>query len=198
VREVPLPGDAVRLLVAHSGVRRRLATGGYGDRHAECRAACEAAAVLARDGRPPPASLREVEPADLPALEPVLDPLLFRRLRHVVTENRRVADFRAALEARDFARAGALLGEGMESLRDDFEVSVPELDALCTLGDATEGVFGSRLTGAGFGGCTVHLVRRERAAAAAAAIAAGFERRFGRRPPVFEVAPADGAGVLAS
>jgi len=197
VHEVPLPGDALRILVADSGVRRRLTGPGYGDRRAECEAACAAAAAqLAGPGRPAPGSLRDVEPADLPRLAPALAPVLFRRLRHVVTENRRVVAFRAALAARDFARAGALLREGMASLRDDFEVSLPELDHLCALGDAAPGVFGSRLTGAGFGGCTLHLVERERAAAAAAAIATGFEARFGRRPPVFEVAAADGAEIL--
>jgi galactokinase len=86
----------------------------------------------------------------------------------------------------------------MASLRDDFEVSVPELDALCALGDATPGVLGSRLTGAGFGGCTVHLVERARAGEAARAIAEGFAARFGRRPPVFEIRPADGAGDAGS
>jgi len=195
---VPLPGDALRILVAHSGVRRRLATGGYGDRRAECEAACAAAApVLAAAGRPAPESLRDVAVEDLAVLEPALDATLFRRMRHVVTENRRVARFRVALEAADFAAAGRLLREGMASLRDDFEVSLPELDALCAVGDAAPGVFGSRLTGAGFGGCTVHLVARERARAAAEAIAQGFEARFGRRPPVFEVTAAEGAEILA-
>jgi len=191
---VPLPGARLRILVAGSGVRRRLASGGYGDRRAECEAARAAAArVLApREIE----SLRDVTVADLPALEPVLDATLLRRLRHVVGENQRVAGFRRALETADFARAGAILREGQKSLREDFEVSVPELDALCALGDASEGVHGSRLTGAGFGGCTVHLVESERSRAASEAIASGFEQRFGRRPPVFEVTPAEGAEIL--
>jgi len=198
VRAVPLPGERVRILVADSGVRRRLASGGYGDRRAECEAACAAAApVLAGPGRAAPEALRDVALADLPALEAALDPVLFRRLRHVVTENARVDAFAAALAGGDLPAAGRLLREGQASLRDDFEVSVPELDTLCAVGDATPGVLGSRLTGAGFGGCTVHLVEAARAAGAARALAEGFTARHGPTPPVFEVAPADGARVLA-
>lgn len=195
-RPVPLPGDALRILVAHSGVRRRLATGGYGDRAAECESARVAAGeVLARAGRAPPAALRDLAPSDLPALED-MDPLLFRRLRHVVTENARVDAFCGALAAHDFAAAGRLLREGMASLRDDFEVSVPELDHLCALGDRAAGVYGSRLTGAGFGGCTVHLVEAGQADAAAQALAEGFAARFGRTPPVFAIRAAEGASIL--
>ncbi len=91
---------------------------------------------------------------------------------------------------------GALQRAGMESLRDDYEVSTPELDALCELADAEEGVYGSRLTGAGFGGCTLHLVAPEAAARVAETLAAGFEARFGRRPPVLTVRPADGASLV--
>jgi len=193
VEPVPFPGAALRILVAHSGVRRRLRSGGYGDRRAECEAA-RVAAVRAL-GRPLD-SLRDVALEDLPVLAHALEPVAFRRLRHVVTENGRVDELQRALSAGDHARAGRILGEGMASLRDDFEVSVPELDALCALGDATPGVLGSRLTGAGFGGCTVHLVERERAGEAAGRLADGFAARFGRRPPVFAIRPADGASIL--
>jgi galactokinase len=193
VRAVPFPGEALRILVADSGVRRRLRSGGYGDRRAECEAA-RAAAARALGRRLD--SLRDVGPEDLPALAPALEPVAFRRLRHVVSENRRVEEFERALAAGEHARAGRILREGMASLRDDFEVSVPELDALCALGDATPGVLGSRLTGAGFGGCTVHLVEKDRAGEAARQLASGFAARFGRRPPVFEIRPADGASIL--
>ncbi len=84
----------------------------------------------------------------------------------------------------------------MQSLRRDFEVSTPELDALCRIGDAEPGVYGSRLTGAGFGGCTLHLVAPEAAEAAARAMADGFEREFGRRPRLWQVAAAEGASPL--
>jgi len=192
-RYVPLPAARVRVLVAHSGVRRSVAESAYAERVAECRAARGAAAAALRR---PVARLRELAPGDLPALEAVLLPDPLRRVRHVVTENARVDAMCAALSAGDLEAAGALLREGQRSLREDFEVSAPELDALCELGDAADGVFGSRLTGAGFGGCTIHLVAAARADAAAEALVEGFAHRFKRRPPVWSVAAAEGAAVL--
>ena len=100
------------------------------------------------------------------------------------------------LAAGDLAGAGELLREGMRSLRDDFEVSAPELDALCEIADGLPGVFGSRLTGAGFGGCTLHAVAPEAADELIKRLADAFERRMGRRPPVWRVRAADGAGPL--
>jgi galactokinase len=191
VTEVPLP-EAARLVVVDSGVRRRLADGRYAERVAECRAALLAARGALR--RPGLGSLRDVSPADLAALEAALPPTLWRRLRHVVTENARVDAACAALAAGDLAAVGATLREGQASLRDDYQVSTPELDALCRLADALPGVCGSRLTGAGFGGCSLHLVAADACAEAAAGLAAGFERRFGRRPRLWVLASADGAG----
>jgi len=193
-RLVSLSGARVRLLIADSGVRRRLAGGGYARRRAEC----EEALAQARDlGLAPPgaATWREVPAERLPALASRLDPVYARRARHVLTENARVDAACAALEAGDFAAAGAQLRAGHASLRDDFEVSVPELDALCEIADATPGCHGSRLTGAGFGGCTVHLVEPARAGALAAALRGGFAARFGREPAVLVAAAADGAAA---
>jgi galactokinase len=191
---VPLPPGIV-LLLSHSGVTRRLVAGSYGDRRAECEEALDRAR---RAGLVPAdaASLRDVDADRLAALEGRLPERLFRRVRHVVSENARVAASCAALRSGDLARAGALLCEGMGSLRDDFEVSIPELDALCEIGDAAPGVHGSRLTGAGFGGCALHLVAEDAAAAAAAAIEGGFRQRFGRTPPVWTVRSAPPAGAV--
>jgi galactokinase len=196
VQEVPLGAGRVTLLVAHSGVTRALAAGGYRERVAECHAALAAAraAGIAPAGA---RSLRDLGPEQLPALERALAPVLARRVRHVIRENQRVDAFRDAALAGDLARAGALLREGMASLRDDYEVSVPELDRLCALGDATPGCHGSRLTGAGFGGCTLHLVEPAAAEAVARAIAHGFARSFGREPAIWRVHPSDGASDLA-
>ena len=195
VEEVPLGAGRVALLVAHSGVTRALAAGGYRERVGECQAAlaaARAAGVAPAGAR----ALRDLGPEQLPALEQALAPTLLRRVRHVIRENQRVEAFRAAMLAGDLARAGALLREGMVSLCVDYEVSVPELDLLCALGDATPGCHGSRLTGAGFGGCTLHLVEPAAAASVARAIAAGFARRFGREPPIWSVRPSDGASDL--
>jgi galactokinase len=192
---VALPAS-LRMLVADSGVRRRLASGAYGDRRAECAEALR----LAREagiGPPDARALRDIRPADLPALERALPATLARRARHVVRENERVRATAAALAAGDLSAAGAQLRAGMASLRDDFEVSIPELDALCEIADALPGVYGSRLSGAGFGGCTIHLVRADAAEDAARALAEGFLRRYGRRPPVHAVRAAEGASPLA-
>jgi len=195
VRSVPLPADRVRVLIVDSGVRRQLVGGDYARRRAECEeglAAARAAGVAARDA----ATWRDVDPDRLGALEAALDPVLFRRARHVLTENARVDGVCAALERGDLARVGALLKQGMASLRDDFEVSRPELDALCAIADATPGCFGSRLTGAGFGGCTIHVVEPARAGDVADAIRRGYADAVGREPPILAVTAADGAGPV--
>jgi galactokinase len=194
VDAVPLPAS-LRILVADSGVRRRLAAGAYGDRRSECQEAlrrAREAGIAPPDAR----ALRDLGVGDLPALERALPPALARRARHVVREHERVRATAAALAAGDLPAAGAALRAGMASLRDDFEVSIPELDALCEIADALPGVYGSRLCGAGFGGCTIHLVDAEAAGEASRVLAQAFERRYGRRPPVHAVRAAEGASPL--
>jgi galactokinase len=194
VEPIPIAGGDVALLVVHSGVRRRLADGGYAQRVAECRAAV--AQARAAGVAPAARALRDLRPEQLPELERALEPVPFRRARHVVTENGRVDAFAGALRSGDLAAAGSLLRDGMESLRRDFEVSTPELDLLCATADAQPGCFGSRLTGAGWGGCSLHLVAPDAAGAVAEAVADAFESRFGRRPPSWILTPSDGAGPL--
>jgi len=196
VRAVPLPGERMRVLIVDSGVRRQLADGDYGRRRAEC----EAGLAIAREAGIAPAAAatwRDVEPSRLAELEAALAAPLFRRARHVLTENARVDAVCDALASGDLARVGAQLQEGQRSLRDDFEVSRSELDLLCELGDAARGCYGSRLTGAGFGGCTIHLVEPSRAGEVGASIRSGFARRFGREPAMQVVAAAAGAGRVA-
>lgn len=138
---VALPAD-LDVVVIHSGESRALAGTGYGARRAEV----EAAGALL--GRP----LR-----DAPDVAGLRDPVLRRRARHVITENQRVIEFADALRAGDVARAGALMASSHASLRDDFEVSTPVVDALVARLAAVDGVWGARMTGAGFGGCVVAL-----------------------------------------
>lgn len=194
IREIPLPEGAA-LLIADSGVRHRLTGGEYNRRRSECDAALAAAKAAGLAPRTA-TTLRALGTEDLPALERVLDPAALRRARHVLTENVRVDEVCAALGEADLARAGAALRAGMESLRRDFEVCVPETEALCEIGDATPGVFGSRMTGAGFGGCTVHLVAREAVETAREQIAAGFAHRTGRALRSWIVRAARGAELL--
>jgi galactokinase len=143
VEPVLVPDD-VEVVVVHSGEARRLA----GSAYAERRAACEAAELVV-------GPLRLI--TDRHALEALDDPVLFSRARHVVTENHRVHEFVSALHAHDLAYAGGLMAASHASLRDDFEVSTDALDALVDRLNATPGVHGARLTGAGFGGCAVAL-----------------------------------------
>jgi galactokinase len=143
-RHVPLP-DGVEVRAVPSGETRRLAVSGYSSRRAECEAARRLAGPL-RD-------------ASLQALSSIDDPVLLRRARHVITENARVLDFARCLSYGDLTGAGALMRESHESLRHDFEVSTPALDELVEHLGRRPGVFGARLTGAGFGGCAVAMAR---------------------------------------
>jgi galactokinase len=195
VAALPLPAAAV-WLVADSGAQRALASGGYRERVAECAAALEAAR-RAGVAAPGARALRDLAPLDLPALARALPEALLRRARHVVSENARVDAFAAALGAGDFATAGDEMRASHASLRDDYAVSTPALDALCAVADATPGCFGSRLTGAGFGGCTLHLVAPDAASEVARALEAGFAARFGRAPRIWRVRASAGARALA-
>ena len=142
---VPIPPDA-EIVVVHSGESRSLASSAYAERRAQVEAA-EAAL-----GDP----LRAARPADVAH---IADPVLRRRARHVVTENVRVRQFATALGAGDLVGAGTLMNESHISLSDDFEVSTPTVDALAARVRSRPGVWGARLTGAGFGGCVVALCR---------------------------------------
>jgi galactokinase len=140
-------------------------------------------------------------PAMVNAAAEVLGPLLYRRARHVVTENERTRAAADALAGRDWRRAGALMYESHRSLRDDFEVSAPELDTLVELArdiGEGEGVFGARMTGGGFGGSTVTLVATDRTAAIGARLADEYQRRHDRSLTWFVAHPARGAHVVAT
>jgi galactokinase len=142
VTPVPVP-EGVEVVVVHSGEPRQLADSAYAER----RARCEAAEALIG-----PLRLASVSDA-----ESIDDPMTRARARHVVTENQRVRDFAAALRAGDLGECGLLMVASHESLRVDFEVSTPGLDALVASLVGMPGVYGARLTGAGFGGCVVAL-----------------------------------------
>jgi galactokinase len=154
VRHVPLGLDGQRIAVVDSGVRRALAETAYNERRRECE---EAVAILQR-ADPSIRSLRDLSPEIFDAQQPRLPEPLARRCRHVLSENQRVTDACAALAAGDAGALGRLLSASHDSLRDDYEVSTPELDRLVAASVAVDGVAGARLTGAGFGGATIHLV----------------------------------------
>jgi galactokinase len=154
-----LEEHSLDLVVVDSGVRRTLEGTAYNRRREEC---AEALRLLREAmGERPARALRDVTMADLARHAERLPPPLYRRARHVVTELQRVIEGVAALRRGDHETFGALMNASHASLRDDFEVSCPELDRLVELAQSLAGVLGARLTGAGFGGCTVQLVRRE-------------------------------------
>jgi galactokinase len=167
---VAIPAGAA-LVVIDSGVKHEIAHGEYRTRRAECE---RAAALL---GVP---ELRDVAGRDLPRVAELPDPLN-RRARHVVTENARVIEAVAAMKAGDLARVGELFAASHASMRDDYEVSVPEVDALVQAAAADPAVFGARLTGGGFGGAIVALARSGQEAGAARRIVGRYAEATGRR-----------------
>jgi galactokinase len=126
-----------------------------------------------------------------------LDPIVWRRARHVTTEDERVGEAAAALRAGDAARLGRLMNASHESLRVDYEVSCAELDEISALARAQPGCFGARMTGAGFGGCAVALVAADRAEALVAAVTPAYERRFGVKPALYITRATAGASHRA-
>jgi len=161
VEPVPLnlATHGVRIVVAHTGVRRLLSDSAYNQRRHECRQAAQALAQLipTRSVR----ALRDLTLGDLAVHETSLPQPLARRARHVVSENGRVLASVAALRRGDLAALGRLLYASHESLAADYEVSSPELDLMVDLARRLDGVVGARMTGAGFGGCTLNLVRSD-------------------------------------
>ena len=157
---VPLPAGTV-IVIADSGVRRTLTTSAYNDR----RAACEQAVALLKPHLPAIRALRDVTPADFARLSHYLPEVVARRAQHIVEECARMEEAGVVLEAGDAESFGRLMLAGHASLRDLYEVSCPELDVLVDAARNLPGCFGARLTGAGFGGCTVNLVVENQAEA---------------------------------
>jgi len=172
-RNIPLPPEA-ELVVIDSGVAHHHGSGGYNARRAECERAATLLGVRA---------LRELTAADAARIAALPEPLA-RRVRHVVGENERVLAAVGALEAGDLVGLGALLDRSHASLRDDYEVSTPEIEALVAAARSEREVLGARLTGGGFGGAVLALARRGSAATLAGRIAADYARRTGRSATV--------------
>ncbi|MEM1201681.1 MAG: galactokinase [Acidobacteriota bacterium] len=193
---LPLPEDAV-IVVADSGIRRRLVASGFNDRRAQCRRAVELLRPhLAETGRDAKA-LRDVTPRDLELHGHLLEPELLKRARHAVEEMGRVRAAADALRGGDLAAFGEAMNRSHASSRDLYEVSVPELDALCEAATSVDGCWGARLMGGGFGGCVAILARASAQDEVRGRVADAFEGDFGRRPEMFVTRPADGASVIA-
>ena len=188
---VPLPADRARVVVIDSGVARRLSVGAYNERRRQC----EEGVRLLRKFDKRVEALRDVSADLFGAHEAGLPEVVRRRCRHVITENARALESAEALRAGDLERFGRLMNASHDSLRDDYEVSGPELDLLVEIARGVEGVWGSRLTGAGFGGCTVTLARPEAVEPLRRAVLARYGRETGLEPRFWDSEAADGAAI---
>ena len=188
---VELDSDDLGIVVCNSGVKHELSNNAYNQRQRECAKAFH----LLREHLPDLKAYHELSISRLKTYAHTLPELLLKRARHVVTENERTLAAAEALRNRDYIALGGLVDASHDSLRDDYEVSCRELDLLVDLAREHSGIYGARLTGAGFGGCTINLVRPDAVEAFQHHIAAGYEKETGQRPETFLFRPADGATV---
>ena len=184
--------DEVRLVICNSMVRHSLAAGEYNKRRAECE---EGVRILATR-LPSVKALRDVNEADLLKFGAALPPVVERRCLHVVRENDRVVQAGSALERGNLTEFGSLMRQSHESLRDDFEVSCLELDLLVDLTVEMEGVYGARMTGGGFGGCTVNFVRAGCVERFKAEVTAGYQKATGKLAEIYVCSAADGVSRI--
>ena len=173
------PGSAI--VVADSGVRRSLANSAYNERHA----ACEQAVELLRKYKPELQSLREISTVEFAAYGDFLPEVVRMRAEHVVQEIYRVERGVSALHNEDAKVFGGIMFAGHRSLRDLYQVSTPELDALVETARGLPGIYGARLTGAGFGGCTVNLIEADRADSFIEGLVQGYREKTGKEAKVY-------------
>lgn len=188
---VPFNDPSLAMLIINTNVRHSLADGEYGQRRAQCEAAARALNVRA---------LRDATLADLEASKSKIDPLIYRRARHVISENNRTTEAACWLRAGQWERLGTLMYESHSSLRDDYEVSCVELDQVVELArdiGPQGGVIGCRMTGGGFGGCAVALVKADHADAIGTRISNEYLTRTGIAATVFPSRPGHGSAVIA-
>ena len=190
-RLVKLP-DGITFIAVNTMVKHALSGSAYRDRVRECAAAVEGIAAVYPDVK----SLRDVSPEQFAGVAARLPDVVARRARHIVTENARVNRFTEASASGDVTAMGKLMVESHRSLQHDYEVSCVELDSLVDAALAIDGVYGSRMTGGGFGGCTVTLLRAEAAAGFRAGIAQAYQQQWGVTPRIYSCEPSDGAAEV--
>ncbi|CAM9236919.1 unnamed protein product, partial [Hapterophycus canaliculatus] len=189
---VPLDDPDVVFVVANSGIRHRNAGGVYGERVQQCKDAV--AAIKKR--HPRVEQLRDARRAWVMEIEGEVDEKVFKRARHVVTEDARTLCCAMALRRKDYSIVGSCMNDSHSSLREDYEVSIPELDLLVSIATGVDGVYGSRMTGGGFGGCTVTLVKRGAAETLMSKLRNDYLVETGNTCDCFVTSPGDGAGVI--
>ena len=190
-RLAPIPAN-LNLVICNTMVKHSHAGGEYNTRRAEV----EQATAILRSHRPQVELLRDATPADLDQWGHEMPPNALKRARHIITDSLRAQAAAAALEHGDLQQLGLLMAEAHASYRDDFEASCPEADLMVELANQQPGLIGARLTGGGFGGCTVNLVEEQHAEAFAAAVAKAYEAKTGIHPDIFRCHAADGAAQV--
>jgi galactokinase len=183
---LPLPPETA-VVVMDTATRRGLVDSAYNERSAQCEAAAQFFGAPA---------LRDVTTAQIEAAVGSLDPVVLRRARHIVTENERVLRSKDAMLNGDAASFGQLMNASHDSLRDDFEVSSSELDTMVNIARGEDGCYGARMTGAGFGGCAVALVREDAAEGFAERVTAQYQQQTGLEPALYICKATDGAAVV--
>ncbi len=191
-RAIPLPAS-VDLVVCNTMVKHDLAVNEYNKRRAEC----EEGVRLLKKVLPEIAALRDVSSAQLKQHQGLLPAKIYQRCRHVVTEDERTLQAAAAFEKGDFPVIAKLMADSHCSLRDDYEVSCRELDLMVEIAGLQKGVLGARMTGGGFGGCTINLVENRAVEAFVAAVAREYQLRTSLKPEIYTLKAAQGAARVA-
>ncbi len=184
--------EGLAIVVADSKVRRSLSTSEYNIRRSQC----ELAVGILAEHLPDIKALRDVTVEDLEQYQQFLPDTVYRRARHVVTENKRVLQLSGQLSLGNLAEVGELLVQGHNSLRDDYEVSIPELDTLVVAATEVDGCYGARLTGAGFGGCIIALAAEDAVPDVEKHLTAVYGSKFDTTPNVYITRPANGVAKV--
>ena len=191
-RQVSIDPKELRVVICNSMVKHDLTGGEYGERRRQC----EEGVAHFRKHDPSIRALRDVTLAQVHDAAGQLDDVILRRCRHIVTENARCVEAGAALDERRYARAGELMVESHASLRDDYQVSCPELDFLAAEAITVRGVYGARMTGGGFGGCIVALCQPHAVDSLTAHLTEMYGTRYRITPGIFATSATAGANVL--
>jgi len=190
-RHVPIP-DALRPVICNTLARRELSGSEYGERRASCEAGTRALAAQL----PGVSALRDVEPEDFERCAARLDGTVARRCRFIIEENARVHEIARAFESDDRTAIGRLCERSFVGARDQFEIVIPQMQAMFDAMTRAPGAIGARQAGAGFGGCMLALVESSRVEAFVESVCDRYERSVGTRPEIYPVASAPGAGPL--
>jgi galactokinase len=191
-QHIPLDPNELRVVIVNSMVKHELTGGEYAERRQQC----EQGVAFFQKADPAVTALRDVTMKQVEAAKGQLDDVIFRRCRHVVGENARATNYATLLSSEQYERAGQLMVQSHDSLRDDYNVSTPELDYLVTESMTIKGVYGARMTGGGFGGCIVALTQPRAVAPLSDHLNEVYAKQIGERPAIYVTTATNGAEVI--